>query len=355
MGYTGSSAKNRKGGFLVHSILLLDGDSRKTIGLIEQNRWIREREDFGKRKTYQQKAYETKESFKWEQGSVQMSKRLGDSMKNTLSICDRESDIIEYLHYKNTHSQRYLVRARANRPLANGQRLFDYAKQLQPAGDYTLVIPQRGGRASRTVTMEVGYTEVEILAPERKQKHIPTIKSYAVICKEKGERKGGLSWLLLTSETVDSLKMAKTIIQYYETRWKIEEYHKAWKSGGTQVEKLKMQSAGNIERMAVLLAFVAVRLLQLREVGINEAESKRKCTEVLSNTQWRLLWAKMEKSKPKKNFTPTLRWAYEKIGRLGGWNDSKNNGRIGWNALWDGWLKLDMIVEGYELRLSLEM
>lgn len=355
LGYTSSSPQSRKGGFQVHSILMMDADSQKTIGLIEQNRWVRELEGFGKRKDKQKRGYKTKESFKWEQASKRLSERLGESINQTISVCDRESDIIEYLHYKSTHSQRFLVRTRANRPLANGSRLHDYLEQLKPAGSYTLEIPQRGGRKARKTTIEVAFAPVEVLAPERKQKQIPAIKSYAIICKEKGGRKDGLVWHLLTSEPVDSLEQAKTIVGYYEARWKIEEYHKAWKSGGTQVEKLRMQSAGNIERMAVILAFVAVRLLQLREIGVDKKQSKRKCTELLTTTQWKLLWAKVEKSKPRKNFTPSIGWAYETIGRLGGWNNSKNNGRIGWNSLWDGWMKLEMLVEGYELRTALDL
>ncbi len=34
--------------------------------------------------------------------------------------------------------------------------------------------------------------------------------------------------------------------------WLIEEYHKAWKSGGTCVESLRMQTRDNLERMVVI-------------------------------------------------------------------------------------------------------
>ncbi|MBF4354821.1 hypothetical protein EAY36_26710, partial [Vibrio anguillarum] len=40
--------------------------------------------------------------------------------------------------------------------------------------------------------------------------------------------------------------------------------------------------------------------------------------------------------------------------RLGGWKDSKRNGRASVKTLWEGWLKLQAILEGYELALSLE-
>ena len=53
-------------------------------------------------------------------------------------------------------------------------------------------------------------------------------------------------------------------------RWRVEEFHKAWKSGAG-VEQRRMRGADNLERIAVVLAFVAVRLLQLREVFVPPA------------------------------------------------------------------------------------
>ncbi|EHK9183985.1 IS4 family transposase, partial [Vibrio vulnificus] len=50
----------------------------------------------------------------------------------------------------------------------------------------------------------------------------------------------------------------------------------------------------------------------------------------------------------------TAKWAYEHLARLGGWKDSKRNGRASVKTLWEGWLKLQAILEGYELALSLE-
>ena len=354
LGHIGNSINAKTKGMLIHSILMVDADSNKTLGLIDQNRWVRDADTFGCRKTRANRAFEEKESAKWVKASDNMSERLGDSLKRTISVCDREADIIEYLHYKVDNNQRYLVRATFNRPLENGTRLYDYAEGITPCGSYELVVAQRGGRKEHTAIMDLSYACVDVLAPVRKQKTLGSIKSNVVICQERGNEKG-LKWVLLTSEPINSAEDARKIVKYYEMRWKIEEYHKAWKSGGTQVEKLRMQSAGNIERMAVILGFVAVRLLQLREVGRDKMLAKEKCTAVFNNLQWRLLWAKTENKKAMKNFTPTVEWAYLSLGKLGGWQNSKNNNVVGWEALWEGWQKLDVLVEGYEMKLSLDL
>jgi len=55
------------------------------------------------RSTDAKRSYQDKESYKWEHASVQITKRLGFAMQWTISVCDRESDVYEYLLYKYGH------------------------------------------------------------------------------------------------------------------------------------------------------------------------------------------------------------------------------------------------------------
>lgn len=116
---------------------------------------------------------------------------------------------------------------------------------------------------------------------------------------------------------------------YYERRWLIEEYHKAWKSGGAQVEQLRMQTRDNLERMVTILAFVAVRVLALRQGGVSEETQNESCESVLSPVEWKLLWVKQER-KALPGSPPTLKWACQTLAKLGRWYDSKRTGRSGW-------------------------
>lgn len=125
------------------------------------------------------------------------------------------------------------------------------------------------------------------------------------------------------------------IISYYERRWLIEEYHKAWKSGGTQVEQLRMQTRNNLERMIVIMSFIAVRVLALRQGGLSEETLNESCERVLSPVEWKLLWVKQEgKTLPK--MPPSLKWACLNLAKLGRWYDSKRTGRAGWVVMWEG-------------------
>ncbi len=111
LGITSNKQDAKRNGFLAHSVLLLDALGEHTIGLIAQQHWCRDRAHYGKKHKRKQRAYEDKESYRWEQASVQVSNRLGSVMQRTISVCDRESDVYEYLLYKCGHDQRFVVPA----------------------------------------------------------------------------------------------------------------------------------------------------------------------------------------------------------------------------------------------------
>ena len=81
-------------------------------------------------------------------------------------------------------------------------------------------------------------------------------------------------------------------------RWRIEDDHKAWKSG-VDVERQRFQSAANLERMLVVTAFLAVRLLQLREIlGTPDDDEQASCDTPLSEDEWTVLWVTTQRGAP---------------------------------------------------------
>ena len=114
-----------------------------------------------------------------------------------------------------------------------------------------------------------------------------------------------------------------------------------------------MQARDNLERMTVVLAFIAVRVMALRQGGLSEETLNGSCEQVLSATEWKVLWARQEKKALAKK-APNLKWAYLNLAKLGRWHDSKRTGRAGWVVMWDGWFSLQTLVEGYELAMSLD-
>ena len=85
---------------MVHSVMLLDGDSGATVGLIEQRRWQRAAA-FGQKHQRKRRAYEDKESFKWQRAGQAVRARWGEALSGRMiAVCDREADLIEYLDWQ---------------------------------------------------------------------------------------------------------------------------------------------------------------------------------------------------------------------------------------------------------------
>lgn len=354
LGDLGGDARSAKRGFFVHSVLLLDAESGRTVGLIDQERWKRESAARGQRHQRRERAYEDKESIKWQRASERMAKRLGARMPRVISVCDREADIYEYLKYKRQVDERFVVRGSWDRRVqGEATHLFEALEQAPVLGEHTVAVAQRGGqqaRRARKARLSVRASTVT-LRPPRRNGGLGPLEVNAVLAQERATPPGEepVCWLLLSSEPVDSFAAACQLLHHYTLRWRVEEFHKAWKSGAG-VEQRRMQSADNLERMAVVLAFVAVRLLQLRETLDDHATDKgragRPCTEVLSVPEWKVLWITRERSRPPKR-APSLRWAYEAIARLGGWMDTKQTGRASWQTIWHGWFRLQERVDTY--------
>lgn len=362
LGDLGGPPQARGRGFLVHSTLLLHGPTGATLGLIEQHYWMREQAARGQRHQRRERDYLDKESFKWQRASELMRMRLGpELMKRVVSVCDRESDVYEYLSDKREHHERFITRACWNRKVElatdpegqNAAHLFSVLEQAKLVGHTRVQVPQRGGRPAREAELEVRTLRVRFRRPQHGtgRRGPARLGLNVVVAREVDPpaETEALEWVLLTTEPIQTTQQVLQVLRGYRLRWRVEEFHKAWKSGAG-VERQRHQSAGNLQRAAVILAFVAVRLLQLREAVEQDPEAS--CELVLEPVQWRVLWAIVEKSKPPTQ-APSLQWAYYALGRLARWTDSKRTGRIGWQTLWRGWRELELRVEGYHAAILL--
>jgi len=351
LGATGSIKNSKKKGILAHSVLMVDANNEETIGLGEQYLWCRKDEDFGQKHERKKRAYEDKESYKWQRSSEAMAERFAPVIDRIISVCDRESDIYEYIKYKLDNQQRFVVRASYTRKLIGTSKdNKTFVNEELSNVSYQIQVKQKGGRKARLANIAVRVTEV-VLSPPANKKDSKKLTLNMVSCQEINAPKGvePLAWYLYTSEEINTSVEALNIIRYYELRWRVEEFHKCWKSAGTQVEKLRLQSKSNLEKMIVITAFVSTRLLQLRELVTDKEEAKKvDASLVFSQLEWQLLWAKTEKKRlPKTN--PSLYWAYYAVAKLGRWHDSKRTGIVGWNALWNGWFTLTQLLEGARL------
>ena len=338
-----------------HSTLMLDAQTEQTIGLANQYYFYRDKKITGTREQQQKRAFEEKETYRWKSCFEQVKANMSD-ISNVIDICDREADIYEYLDYHIENQHRFLVRAKENRILLEpNSKLKSLVETSLHKCGYTVDVKQRGGRKGRKAHMMLSYESVSIKKPKRAQ-GADLLDLNVIICRENNvDVEEPLCWILYTNEVINGPEDALKIVRYYELRWRIEEFHKFWKSDGTDVEGLRLQRKDNIQRIAVIQAFIAVRLMQLQELAQNNEQAKQTscevCTEKLT---WQLLWMKIEKGTPAPTKAPSMYWFYYALAKLGGWHDSKRNGRVGIKVLWTGWFKLITMVEAAELFKSLQ-
>ncbi|USE35423.1 hypothetical protein [Endozoicomonas sp. SCSIO W0465] len=84
----------------------------------------------------------------------------------------------------------------------------------------TIQAPQRPGGRPEPVTMNIVSAEEIGMTPK-------------TVCT-------GYYW---TTEDIETFEDCRSIIRFYELRWRIEEFHKAWKSGAG-VERLRPAISG---------------------------------------------------------------------------------------------------------------
>ncbi len=135
------------------------------------------------------------------------------------------------------------------------RRLFGYPqKRIKNPNGQRVNCPSRQSRLS---------VNVATIAPKNK---VATQSINVVLAQETNTPEGNeaLRWVLLTTEPVETLAQALNIINIYAARWRVEDFHKAWKTG-VGAKRQRMTEVDNLERVVSILAFVGVRLMQLRE------------------------------------------------------------------------------------------
>jgi hypothetical protein len=347
-------------GFQAHTTLLVDPARQLPIGLIDQDRWLRPPKEERAKEKGKKKSYEEKESHRWEEACERVRERLG-SMANVINVADREADIFEFLHYQSKGGQRFVIRACNERVLTTtDERYLWAALETQPVmGTRQVTIRQRGGqrgsvsqserepRRAREAHVELRSAAVVLKPPAGKATDYAPVALNAVLVREchppEGEQ--AIEWMLLTTEPVRTQAQVNAVVDWYAARWTIEEYFKAWKSG-CRIEKRPLMSVDTLERMVAITAHVAVRIQQLHRLA-NQADDETPCDNVLSTDEWHCLWTFGAKGKPVPPKSPSVRWAYQAIGRMGGWLDTKRTGRIGWQTMWKGWDKLQQRLGGW--------
>jgi hypothetical protein len=141
-----------------------------------------------------------------------------------------------------------------------------------------------------------------------------------------------IEWLLLTNEPIETREQIAAVIEGYRTRWTIEEYFKALKTG-CAFEKRQLESFRTLSNLLAYSLVIAYAILLLRALS---RSSVTVAADALLSPDELLCLGLMTTGKKTK--LKTAREVLDAIAKLGA--HIKNNGDPGWRVLSRGWQRL---------------
>lgn len=270
-------------------------------------------------------------------------------------VFDRGGDNFESMCHIRKANCDWVIRAcKLNRKvITSDQKKVSLEEALQEArlvGSYELNLRSRPGVSERTAKIEVSVLTVTFQRPIHhskwvKQCGINELTMNVVLVQEIDAPEGvtPIRWVLLTSLPTSTFEEALQVIEAYENRWLVEEYHKVLKTG-CSIEVHALRANDRQEPLIGLVSVIGVRLFQMKLVGRHQPEA-RAATHVPSS------WLKCLKlARPKLQLTGmTVYTFFREIAKLGGFLGRAADGEPGWQTIWRGYKKLQSLLDGMRL------
>jgi hypothetical protein len=339
-------------GFLLHNALMVEAQSETLVGVAGQT--IFYRQPAPKNENKSQRFQRERESQVWET----VINQIGPPAEGVqlVHVFDRGADDFNVFCHLVQNRGEWVVRASSMERYilaADGEtkRVKECLAELSLAGTYELNLRARPGQAARTAKLELHFGQMHMPAPKHKTPYVqlldPAPIPMAVVRVREVKPPRGvkpIEWILFTSLPVTNFAEAWSVVEYYECRWLIEEYHKALKTGCRVQERL-LENSDRLEAMVGLMSVVAVRLLQLKSVANSDPDQPARC---VVPALWLQMLGAVQK-KIRRVHDLTIYQFYREIAKLGGFLARKGDGEPGWITIWRGWEKLNTMVEAAEL------
>jgi hypothetical protein len=341
-------------GYECHNSLAVDPESGELIGLVCQQLHHRVRKPAREGVTASRERA-SRESLLW----IKAGQQIGPAPAGChwVDICDRGADTFEFLEQQCQQGRHFVIRSTHSRALEvesedQPHLLHDFLRARPGQLGWQVELSANGGQPARTARVLCCWAEVTLKAPHvrRGQHSRQPLKLWAIRVWEvdaPAEVKEPLEWLLLTDEAIADGAVARQRVGYYERRPRVEDDHKAQKTG-LGIEQLQLQSQAGLQPLIALLSVLAVALVNAREAARTEAKAQRPATDYFDPLEVEVLslW-RYQESRPL-----TVREYLLALGRLGGHLNRKCDGLPGWLTLWRGAMQLNAMVEYERARRS---
>jgi hypothetical protein len=298
--------------------------AREPLGIVDAWMWARAKKDASGQRAG------PKESLRWIEGFERMAELAGH-LPNTrlVYVADREADMMPLM----TRAQElgapadWLVRAKHNRCLPGGDKLWAHTCAGEVLGQIEFAMPARHGVKARMVRQQLWARRVELPAGKGK-----TISATCIVAREFDAPAGAkpIEWRLLTNRDAETTEAVVELIDWYRARWEIEILFNVLKNA-CRVEALQLGAIERIERALALYLVVAWRIAHLMRLG-------RTCPDLdahlfFDSDEIQAAYLLRDKVPPAK---PRLNDVLRQIACLGGFLARKGDGEPGVKTIWLG-------------------
>jgi len=278
-----------------------------------------------------------RESIHWKTSVDTVRARFAEQAPATKVhfLADREADGTLFIKHLLRSGHEFTIRSNATRnAIVRGQRckLRNLLERTDVIARTKVEVRATQKRAARTAALEIHAAQVPLVMRDRFVRQRTVVPLTVVWAHERGRsrRRGGLDWVLFTNTTVTSDLDALEVVRRYLHRWRVEDFHKTWKSGVCRIEQTQLRSKNAVVKWATILAAVAVRAEHLRQRARVEP-TLAAAVELSSDELEALVLLKNDSSRSKRfrrrnlDLATAVRW----IADLGGYVGSKGNGPPG--------------------------
>lgn len=283
-------------------------------------------------------------------------KRIAPQTRAWFQI-DREGDAQDLLAKLASSEQWFTVRSQSDRrlsttgvvlpgngrhPVKRRRRLRSYMGRKKETSYELLEVPARGDQPARLACVALRAASVVLQMVENRTSRHRTLPINVVWVREHARgpmlrsRSGksvtrALDWMLLTNHPIDTLDNIKEVVRGYEQRWRIEDFHRAWKSGVCNVEDSQLRAREHVIKWATVLAAVAIRAERIKHMS-RETPRAPATVELSKNEVEALIILKRQYKKKTEEIgdeTPDLETATRWIAELGGYTGKSSGGPPG--------------------------
>lgn len=260
-GRVGCRDSKRLGGFqCMNALAIADGT---VMGLLSQQWWTREERT--PEWNEDNRPPKKRESDLFRRAVLESESRL-DGQRAWYQM-DRGADCAALLQVVAKEGLQVTIRSSYNRRIKGAKKkLHDVVRKSKRLGTHAALVKCPGSRRRQKVRLSIRLKSVTLKLRDTRNKDLCDVEMRCVHAKELGRPQGRkqIEWFLLTSAAAETLQEAVEVVNHYTARWRVEDFHKAWKSGLCGIEDSQLRSATTFQRWATIAAAVATRAEQLK-------------------------------------------------------------------------------------------